>query len=275
MNGNDDRSAAQIQDELKRTRGELDGTLSALERRLAPGQLMEDGLHYLRTNGATEYVANLGEAAKRDPIPLALVGVGLAWLMMSSRRVDGTASGSAGTVSSTVTSAGSSLEEAASAASDRVSQVVSSVGSKVADIKEKVSKTTQKVSNAVQSARDRSRQVGDSAGRAAGHVRGSYAYLRDEQPLALGAIGLAVGAALAAAAPRTRQEDQLMGETSDRLAEEAKATGREQLDKLKQAATAGEEAVASAVNGSKVDHPAGSQGLVGGADESPGNERAQ
>ena len=37
-----------------------------------------------------------------------------------------------------------------------------------------------------------------------------------EQPLALGAIGIAVGAVLAAAAPRTRQEDNLMGHASDR-----------------------------------------------------------
>ncbi len=27
-------------------------------------------------------VVNLGDAAKRDPIPLALAGVGVAWLMM-------------------------------------------------------------------------------------------------------------------------------------------------------------------------------------------------
>jgi hypothetical protein len=50
-----------------------------------------------------------------------------------------------------------------------------------------------------------------------------------EQPLALGAIGLAVGALLAAAAPRTRTENELMGEASDRLAERAKEAGREQL----------------------------------------------
>ena len=79
------RSTAQIEEDLKRTRGALDDTLGAIERRLAPGQLMDDGLHFLRNNGATEYVVNLGSAAKRDPIPLALVGVGLAWLMVSGR----------------------------------------------------------------------------------------------------------------------------------------------------------------------------------------------
>jgi hypothetical protein len=35
-------------------------------------------------------------------------------------------------------------------------------------------------------------------------------------------------------APRTRQEDELMGEASDRLAEQAKQIGKEQLEKAQQ-----------------------------------------
>ncbi|HEV2430992.1 MAG TPA: YtxH domain-containing protein [Burkholderiales bacterium] len=56
-----------------------------------------------------------------------------------------------------------------------------------------------------------------------------------EQPLALGAIGLAIGAVLGAAAPRTRQEERLMGEASRKLAEKAKGLGSQQLDKAQQA----------------------------------------
>ena len=56
-----------------------------------------------------------------------------------------------------------------------------------------------------------------------------------EQPLALGAIGLAVGAVLASAAPRTRVEDEWMGDASDRLTDRAKEAGREQLDRASDA----------------------------------------
>jgi hypothetical protein len=55
-----------------------------------------------------------------------------------------------------------------------------------------------------------------------------------EQPLALGAIGLAVGAFFAAMAPRTHKEDELMGEASDRLADQAKQIGTEKLEQAKE-----------------------------------------
>ena len=58
-----------------------------------------------------------------------------------------------------------------------------------------------------------------------------------EQPLALGAIGLAVGAAVAAAVPRTSREDEWMGAASDRVTEQAKELGKEQLDKARQMAS--------------------------------------
>ena len=73
-------------------------------------------------------------------------------------------------------------------------------------------------------------------------ARSSYDTMVREQPLALGAIGLAIGACLAAVAPRTRQEDELMGEASDRLAEQAKEVGKEQLGKAQQMATKAKEA---------------------------------
>jgi hypothetical protein len=61
-------------------------------------------------------------------------------------------------------------------------------------------------------------------------------YLVNEQPLALGAIGLAIGALLGAAAPRTRMEEQTIGQASRNLAEKAKEAGSQQLDKATQTA---------------------------------------
>ena len=59
-------------------------------------------------------------------------------------------------------------------------------------------------------------------------------HLVNEQPLALGAVGLAIGAILGAVAPRTRMEERTMGETSRNLAEKAKEMGSEQLGKATQ-----------------------------------------
>ena len=87
-NGNTEagsRRPHEIQAEIARTRQEMDGTLNALENRLTPGQLYDQGMQYLRNNGGTEFVSNLGQQAKHNPLPVALVGIGLAWLMATNR----------------------------------------------------------------------------------------------------------------------------------------------------------------------------------------------
>ena len=54
-------------------------------------------------------------------------------------------------------------------------------------------------------------------------LQGSLQYMLQEQPLALAAIGIALGAAIGAALPSTERENQLLGQTSDKMAAKAKA----------------------------------------------------
>ena len=49
MRHNGDRSPDEILAGIERTRSELDSTLSAIEHRLTPGQLVDQGLDYLRS----------------------------------------------------------------------------------------------------------------------------------------------------------------------------------------------------------------------------------
>ncbi|HEX7052869.1 MAG TPA: DUF3618 domain-containing protein [Burkholderiales bacterium] len=79
------RRPDEIQAEIDRTRRQMDGTLHAIEQRLTPGQLYDQGIEYLRNNGGTEFLSNLGQQAKANPMPVALVGIGLAWLMATGR----------------------------------------------------------------------------------------------------------------------------------------------------------------------------------------------
>ena len=69
------------------------------------------------------------------------------------------------------------------------------------------------------------RDVSNTAREQWERARGGVEYLVNEQPLALGAIGLAIGAILGAAAPRTRMEEQTIGQASRNLAEKAKEAG--------------------------------------------------
>jgi ElaB/YqjD/DUF883 family membrane-anchored ribosome-binding protein len=268
MNDLADRRPEDIQADIERTRSDLNETLSAIENRLQPAELFDQGVDYLRHSGAREYVVNLGAAARQDPLPLALVGVGLAWLMLSGRdggRVDRVRVGSPGPsvdevrtgVRDTVTGVRDTVSGAVSSVKDAVASVrdkVSSVRDSATRTSQKLADTRQRIGETAQSARERAGRVGHAAREQADRVRSGFDRLVNEQPLALGAIGLAVGAVLAATAPRTRQEDRVMGDLSDRLKDDVRQAGEEQLDRVQSSlgasgATAGSTAGSATATG--------------------------
>ena len=63
------------------------------------------------------------------------------------------------------------------------------------------------------------------------NVRGNLTDLFKAQPLALGAIGLAIGAGIAAALPNTDLENSYLGETSETLKSKAAEIAGEQIEK--------------------------------------------
>jgi DNA-binding FrmR family transcriptional regulator len=81
---------AQIERELGETRSRLGGHLDALQNRLSPGQLLDDVMAQLRSNGGAEFGRNLLDSVRANPLPAALTGVGLAWMMASNGRNTGT-----------------------------------------------------------------------------------------------------------------------------------------------------------------------------------------
>jgi hypothetical protein len=80
-------------------------------------------------------------------------------------------------------------------------------------------------------------------------VREGFNSLLSEQPLLLGAMGIAVGAAIGAALPSTEQEDRLFGSTRDKALSEVKQRGAESYEQVRdKATTLGEEAKQSISN---------------------------
>ena len=111
----------------------------------------------------------------------------------------------------------SRLQEGMSSVRDTASDAMQSASDTLASTKERITGN-------LNSMRDRASQVTDTAREQWQRARGGLDYLVHEQPLALGPIGLANGAMLGAAAPRTRQEERLMGEASRGLREKAQDT---------------------------------------------------
>jgi hypothetical protein len=87
------------------------------------------------------------------------------------------------------------------------------------------------MSGAAQSARSQARRAGEG-----------FNDLLYEQPLLVGALGVAVGALIGAALPTTETEDRALGDTRDRLMQRARDVGAEQYSKAREfvSETAGE-----------------------------------
>lgn len=74
-------SSAELQREIEADRQRIEEKLHAIQERMSPGQLMDEMLEYAKSSGGAEYLSNLGVALKANPIPVALMGVSLAWLL--------------------------------------------------------------------------------------------------------------------------------------------------------------------------------------------------
>ena len=87
-----------LERELDQTRTRLDGHLSELQQ-LSPGQLLDDAMGYFRGEEGAEFGRNLLQSVRGNPLPAALTGIGLTWLMASNPRSDAVTSPSAVTPS--------------------------------------------------------------------------------------------------------------------------------------------------------------------------------
>lgn len=235
----------ELEREIDQKRAEIGNIVQALESKLSPGELIDTALGYVK-GGSGEFFSNLSTTVKANPVPTVLTSIGLIWLMAGQNRQPHanvtTTRYSAGSAGPT----GPSMGEKLSAKSH---DVKAEFNQQTASMKEKASSMTQSVSETLGSARSRasdtSRQASASLRDGADRARGGFDQLLREQPLALGAIGIAIGALIAAAVPSTRREDEMLGEASDRVtgqlrqkAEEGyqmvAAKGEELVDHVKQ-----------------------------------------
>jgi ElaB/YqjD/DUF883 family membrane-anchored ribosome-binding protein len=254
MNAHDENlQPERIESEIAHTRAEVSSTIDAIQRKLTPGQLMDQAVDYFRTSAPADFGATLSRSIRDNPIPVALVGVGIAWLMMSgqagrgrqhsqSEQYAGMNPGALteGSAESGVNRAASAAADAGRKVKDTMSEMTSRAGDMMTSARERISATAGDTRMRVSelSARTREQMY---------RTRGTLTHVLEEQPLVVGAIGLAVGAVLGASLPSTRREDELMGGTRDDMMHSARDAVGEQAEALKESAqriaeTAGQEA---------------------------------
>lgn len=150
-----------------------------------------------------------------------------------------------GRVSSALHTAGDKVSGAAGTAKDAVTGAASTAKDAVvgaaSTAKDAVVGAKDRVVDAAETARERaaelSWQARERARYQARQARVGFWETMEERPMALGAAALALGVVAGLMIPSTRKEDELMGETRDRLMERAKEVGGEALEKGKQVAT--------------------------------------
>ena len=147
---------------------------------------------------------------------------------------EGRLSAAAGAVKDAASGARDTVADAASHAREKVSDVAGTVRDRAADLG---SRTRERASDLTERARYRASAMGDRARYQAHQARIGFWQMMEENPLGVGIAALALGALAGLTVPSTRREDELLGETRDRLLDDAKELGREALDKGKQVAS--------------------------------------
>ncbi|MBR1150469.1 hypothetical protein [Bradyrhizobium sp. JYMT SZCCT0428] len=168
------------------------------------------------TEKGSDFIKDLGNAARRNPVSAALIGMGLVWLFA------GKAGGAPGDIlqKTGLDRLPDAARHAMSATQDRVASAAEAVRETGSD----------GVETATRMASEYAKALPDSAD-VLGTVRGNLADLFKAQPLALGAIGLAIGAGIAAALPNTDIEKSYIGETSETLKSKAAEIAGQQIEK--------------------------------------------
>jgi hypothetical protein len=198
----------------------------------------------------SDFIRDLGSAARKNPISAALIGMGVLWLFTGSRPVERAEEVVRRTAGfNPIPDATGDAFEAARSPFRRGGD---SIGESVTSAKDAL---RDRSANATDSAARFGRDYADTASEYVSSIPGSGAEMFDAvrpnlsdlfrtRPLALGAIGLAIGAGLAAALPPSEVEAAYLGETSDTVKAKAAEFAAEQTDRATAVAQDVMEAVA-------------------------------
>jgi hypothetical protein len=176
------------------------------------------------------FVGDLAEAVQRNPISAALIGMGAVWLFTSHTRsgeelVRRSANVARDAWEGTSSNFRSRAENVQNAARD-AANTIRERGGEVAD------QVTQAGRGLAHAAADYADDLPNQAGSLLDDVRDNLRELFRSQPLAIGAVGLAIGAAIAASFPTTETETDYLGETSDFVKDKASEFAGEQVERV-------------------------------------------
>jgi hypothetical protein len=222
---------ALIERNIDATRADMRETLAALERKLSPDRLVELTLGRIQERGG-EFATNLTNTATQNPVPVVLTAIGIGWMMLMSRRNGHSGSASRPTASMRERAAGvrASVMSASDRASEQVHGTVDASRAAFDSAAESVRDTAGRAARAT-------RSKVESVREGAEHAQERMQRMLDEQPLMLGALGLAAGALIGALLPSTESEDRLVGDVRESVVQKVARTSRTMHEAAKASAS--------------------------------------
>lgn len=208
--------------------------------------------------------SDIVQSAWQNPLALSLIGLGVGMLVVNgySRRSHSNSKNYRRGIYADTEGADYNRHSALKSAQDKIGGVASSAYEGVSNatssayegVAGAASTAYGSVTNAAGTAYEKVGELGTQA-------REQYDYYIEENPLAVGAVALAVGAAVGFSLPTTRYEGELLGEYSQQVLEKAQTAATGLVDKVK---TVAGETVQSAQESFKEEAKA--QGLTAGTE---------
>jgi len=195
---------------------------------------------------ATETTGGLShtvvETIKAHPLPAAVAGLSLGWLFLNRSSGAGQPGyqGAAAYRAPAYGQYGPSQRGGPSGTADQIQATVGQVTDRAQQTTGQALDTAGQVAGQVQETaghmvgqvQDTAGQVVDQAQEQVSRAQGFLQAQLDENPLVVGAVAIALGGVLAAAMHPTRREDQLLGETRDRLLGSAQELTQDTMQKV-------------------------------------------
>lgn len=225
----------QIERDLAKTRARMDSRLDELGERLSPNQLVNDALSHVSGGDGADFTQTLIAKAKANPLPAALTGIGLVWLMASSQRQAAHATAAQPDLAMRLRSAEAGVVRRPDEHADDHASRLDEARGKVLGLAREASDTAasyaQRIKDAVasagQSLRETSHDVGAGTSGAVGRL-GEQAWHRGKaagdgarslagNPVALGAAAALVGLIAGALIPVSDSEERALGNVADQL----------------------------------------------------------
>ena len=231
------RRTREIRQEIEQTREEMSETIDAIQEKLRPGNIVSEAKERVKSattervrqmaDSASETAQNayeqtremageVVEGARNNAVPVALIGVGLAWLFAERYRQNSSRGDYRRSRSASYRTPEYSGSE----------DYYRSTRAPVSGYEEGG------LSETAADLRDRTIRTGRRA-------RNQFQRLLNENPLMVGAAAVVVGCAVGMALPETERENEWLGETRDNVVEKAQ-------DAARNVATRAQEAVGEA-----------------------------